>query len=233
VKKTPLLFRTSIFNAGLGWAIEPTISRGARVTYASGKLTGSLEYNDGFYSGSHRAVEGSAGWQLDTATSVTLVFIAPQADTPGNTTATVANKTEFDLMISKQYGKLQLLPYVLYGNSPSSAAAGYSSDERALAAVMIANYAFNDRFSLAARVENVSNFSSVDDLGANADLVGYGPGSSARTYTLTPQYKYGHLFARAEYSRVALSGFTPGLAFGASGIDPLQSRIVIEIGAQY
>ena len=56
-------FQNFNIQRGLVWAAEPTFSRGVRVAYANGKISGDLEYDDGYYSGdSGRAVEGLAGW---------------------------------------------------------------------------------------------------------------------------------------------------------------------------
>jgi hypothetical protein len=201
-------FQNINIQRGLAWNAEPTISRGIRATYTPGKLTANLEYNDGYYSASHRAIEGLVGWQSDPNTNVSFAFITPDRNTPPNLTASVANKAEYDLMIAKQFGKLQILPYFLWIDSPASASNGYASNETAFAQAFLANYAFGGSWSIAARFEALENYSSPTDTNANADLIGFGPGSNAVTYTLTPQYKAGSLTARAEYSLVNATGFT-------------------------
>jgi len=218
---------------GVGWALEPTVSRGARITFANSKFAANLEYNDGFYTGSHRAFEGSIGWQWDASGSAQFAVVIPQNGTPGNATAPIANKREYDFMVTKQYGRLQLLPYVLEVDSPQSTALAYSSDEHVLTGAFLANYAFSDRLSLATRIENVANSSLPNDGSVNADMIGYGAGSAAQTFTVTPQYKNGHMFARAEYSRVSLGAFTAGLGFGPHGTGAVQSSTLFEVGAQY
>lgn len=204
---------------GLAWNAEPTISRGIRATYTPGKLIADLEYNDGYYSGSRRAIEGLLGWQSDSNTNVSFAFILPDRNTPSNLSATIANKAEYDLMLTKQFGKLQIAPYFLWIDSPASAAAGYANSETAFAQVFLANYAFGGAWSMATRFEALQNASSGADTGTNADLVGFGPGSSVVTYTVTPQYRLGHFTARAEYSLVNATGLT-------------QSRFGLELGAQ-
>lgn len=240
-KQTALLGQESAFTfqnldvqRGLGFAAEPLISRGIRAAYMHGKFTGDLEYNDGYYSGNAgRAVEGLAGWAPTAATNLQLAFILPGINTPGNVTAGIANKREFDFMLTQQIGKLQLLPYALFVDSPASAVLGYTKAESGLALVLLANYAFDPKYSVAARYESFENRSVAGDTSLNADLLGYGPGSSATTWTITPSYRMNDIFARAEYSAVNVSDVLPGLGFGPHGTATNQSRVVFEFGVQF
>lgn len=218
---------------GLVWAAESTFSRGIRVTYTQGKFTGDLEYNDGFYTANHRAFEGLVRWAPSGSTNLALAFIAPQADTPGNATTSIANKTEYDFMLTQQFGKLQLLPYVLLINSPASSALGYTSAESASGAALLADYAFNGRLSVAGRYEWFANNSTASDTSPNADFLGDGPGSRAQSFTVTPAYRVNLFFARAEFSVVHVSNVTPGLAFGTAGTGTTQTRVLLETGAQF
>lgn len=218
---------------GLAWNAEPVVSRGIRATWTRGKFAANLELNDGFYSGSHPAVEGLFGWQPEASSNYQLAYIVPSASTPPNRTAAVANRAEYELMISKQYGKLQLLPYILWMDSPRNTAAGFTKNQTAVVAVMLAYYAFSAHWSLSARFESIGNNSSVSDTSTNADAIGYGPGSTADTLTVTPQYRCGHLIARVEYSNVHASDFKTGLAFGTSGTDSRQTRYGFEVGLTY
>lgn len=218
---------------GLIWAAEPTFSRAVRIAYTQGKFTGDLEYDDGYYTGSYRAFQGLVGWAPSSNTNLQFAFIAPQANTPGNVTSSIANKAEYDFMLTQQIGKLQLLPYVLLIDSPASTSLGYTHAESATGAAFLANYAFNSRFSVGARYEWFSNGSGAGDTSGNADLVGYGPGSRASTFTVTPAYKAGLFFARAEFSSVSVAGATPGLAFGPAGTSGGQTRVLVETGVQF
>ncbi|HET9393169.1 MAG TPA: outer membrane beta-barrel protein [Candidatus Rubrimentiphilum sp.] len=218
---------------GLVWNVEPVVSRGLRVAYANSTFNATLEYNDGYYSGNHRAIEGQLGWTPNARTSLAFIFIVPDANTPSNATAFVANKREYDLMYTQQIGKLQLLPYALWIQSPASRNAGLVSSESAFGASLIASWAFNSVFSLGGRIETLANNSSRFDFSNNSDFLGYGPGSSATSFTLTPAYKIAHLFARGEYSHVNISGLLPGFGFGPAGFNTMQTRVGLEIGAQF
>ncbi|HUY42106.1 MAG TPA: outer membrane beta-barrel protein [Candidatus Dormibacteraeota bacterium] len=218
---------------GLVWASEPAFSRGLRVTYTQGKFTGDLEYNDGYYTARYRALEGLVGWAPSADTSVQFAFIVPQADTPGNATTAIANKIEYDVMLTQQLGKLELLPYVLLIASPASATLGYARAQSATGAALLADYAFNGRFSIGARYEWFADRSSSTDASANADFLGYGPGSRATSFTITPEYRANPFFARAEFSSVNASGAKPGLAFGPAGTGVSQTRVIVETGVQF
>lgn len=218
---------------GLAWAAEPTFSRGVRIAYVQGKFTGDLEYNDGFYTGNRRAFEGLAGWAPSGNTNVQFAFITANANTPGNASASIANKTEYDLMVTQQIGKLQLLPYVLFVSSPASASLGYSSNEDATAEAFLATYAISSMYSVGGRYEWFVDHSGTTDTSPNADFLGYGPGSRASSFTITPAYRENLFFARAEFSVVHASDATPGLAFGAAGLSSTQIRFVAETGVQF
>lgn len=226
-------FQNINIQRGLVWNMEPVVSNGIRVAYNGAKFSAALEYNDGFYSGSRRAVEGLLGWNPTVASSLQFIFIIPDANTPSNNTVLIANKREYDLMYTQQIGKLQLLPYALWVQSPASSALGYVRSQSAFGAVLLANYAFNGAFSLGGRFETVGNSSSTGDFSFNSDLIGYGPGSSATTLTLTPTYKSSHLFVRGEWSHAAANNVLPTLGFGPGGTRTNQTRVGLELGAQF
>jgi hypothetical protein len=218
---------------GLGWNAEPTFTRGVRGQYTQGKFTGTLGYTDGFYSGRFNAVEGLASWAASPNTTLQFAFVVPQTSTGPNPTTAIANKREGDLMLTQQFGRLTLSPYLLWIDSPQNASIGFTGDERAFAGVLIANYSFSSAWSLGARYESIANRSSSLDAGSNADLVGFGPGSMATTLTLTPTFRTGQATIRGEYSFVSLGKFTAGAGFGSMGLSNSQSRLGIEIGVQF
>ncbi len=233
-QESAFTFQNVNVERGLGFALEPTISRGVRASYTQGKASGTLEIDDGFYSGNAgRALEGLIGLAPSAATNVQLAFIVPGRNTPGNPTSAIANKTEYDVMLTQQIGKLQLLPYALFVRSPASARLDYTTSERASAYALLANYAFNLTSSIALRYERAADASSVADSSANADLLGYGPGSRAESWTITPSYHPGPLFVRAEYANVHAYAFAPGLAFGPTGSSGTQNRYLLELGVQF
>lgn len=230
-QESPFTFQNVNIERGIAWAMEPTISRGVQGSYTNGPWSLTLQYNDAYYSGHDRAFEGLIGWAPSASTNVQFAAIVPNADAGPNPTVSVGNKAEYDFMYTRQIGKLQLLPYVLLVDSPSSTKLAYARSESAWAGVLLATWAFNTPWSVALRYENAANSSSVSDNGANADLIGFGPGSSARTLTVTPTFRFGDGgVLRLEYSTISLSSFTSGLGFGPSGTGGSQDRIGFEFG---
>jgi len=64
----------------------------------------------------------------------------------------------------------------------------------------------------------------------NAPNLLYGPGSKAWSISVTPTYQRNVFFTRTEFSYVGTANTTPGLAFGRSGTDRTQLRVVLETG---
>jgi len=218
---------------GLVWNMETAVSRGVRVTATGGKYAGALEVNDGFYSGRFLGIEGSLALTPDPKTTYQFVFVIPNSQAPSNPTATIANKRLFNFMYTATRGRWTFAPYVLIVQSPQSSALGYTAAESAYGLVFIATFAFNPMWSITARLEDLADQSSPNDQSPNADLVGFGPGSGARTFTVTPAYRHGQFVLRADFSRVAARSATPGLVFGTTGLVTHQSRVVIESGLQF
>lgn len=218
---------------GLAWNAESTFSRGIRVTYVRGAFSGNLEFNDGFYSGQLNSLEGLFGWQPTANTNLQVAFLVPPASQGPNPTTNIANKRLREVMLTQTVGRLTMTPYLLWVDSPKNVAINFNGDERAFFAVMIADYILDPAWSIGARYESAANRSATTDPSANADFLGYGPGSSASTITLTPAFRTGHFDIRGEYSSVNLAQFTSGLGFGSAGTNRAQSRIGIEVGAQF
>lgn len=214
---------------GLVWNMEPLISRGVRITLTQGPLTLKAGANDGFYSKNKLALEGSVGLTLGNFSTSFNVLI-PNKNTPANDTASIANKQEYDALVSYSAGKLTLASDLLYVYSPKSSQAGFSDSAAAYGLAGFVNYNINDKFSLGARLEYAFNKSTNNPDSANADLIGYGPSSKALSFTLTPMYKYKYLFARVDLSYVRINNYAEGSGFGVDGNKANQYRVGIEGG---
>src|SRR5271166_3212492 len=200
---------------GAVWNVENAVSRGVRATITTGKLSVTAGANDGFYSGSWVAAEGSATWAPDPNQSLLFVALVPNVRTPPNPTASVANKELLNLVYTRNFGSWQIAPYVLYAQSPAAPSLGYASAESAFGAAFLTDVTLGSKWSAAFRYETLHNGSALGATSLNADLVGYGPGSGVNTYTLTPEWKDGPVFARADFSQVRVTAAAPGLAFGS------------------
>jgi hypothetical protein len=220
-QESPFTYQNLNVQRGIGWAMEPTISRGVQVAYANGPWTATAQENDAYYSGSNRAFEWLLAWSPSSNATVQFAAIIPGSNVPGNVTTVVGNKSEYDLMYMRRIGKLQLLPYFLWVQSPASSALGYTNSENAYAAVLLGTWNFSPQWSLAFRYEDARNNSPSSDTSPNADLVGFGPGSNADSQTITPAYHFGNGgVLRLEYSHVS-----------ATGLD--QSRYGFEVGVMH
>ncbi|MHB8147263.1 MAG: outer membrane beta-barrel protein [Vulcanimicrobiaceae bacterium] len=226
-------YLNSNIQRGLVWNMETAVSRGVRLTATEGKYTGALELNDGFYSGHFLGVEGSLALAADANTSYQFVFVVPNSDAPSNPTSTIANKRLYNFMYTASRGRWSLAPYILLVQSPQSSALGYSTSESAYGLVFASTYSFNPTWSLTGRIEDIANRSTTSDQSPNADLVGYGPGSGAWSFTLTPTYHYEHFLLRSDLSEVTVRSAAPGSAFGATGSQRNQFRIVVESGLEF
>lgn len=231
-QESPFTYQNFNVQRGFGWAIEPLISRGIRGVYANGPWTLSLEENDGYYGGTSRAFEGALAYAASATQTISFAAIVPQTDAPPNPTAAIANKREYDLMYAGTFGKVVLTPYLLWVSSPAVPGFKYGT-ESAFLVSLLGTYNFTPQYSLGFRFETIGNGSAASDQSANADLIGYGPGSSARSITLTPTYKSGPYFARFEWSHVSVGTLTPGLGFGTAGDGASQNRYVLELGVTH
>lgn len=218
---------------GIIWNIETAVSRGLGANVSGPKFNAGLQVNDGYYSGNRLGVEGQISNTPNSNLTLAFVWVVPNSSAPGNATASIANKQLYNPMLTYTNGRWTFSPYVLFVTSPSSKALGYATSEHAFGAVLGVSYALSSMWSLPLRVEYGENGSTQSDTGLNANLLGYGPGSSAWTYTLTPTYRRGIFFARAEASQVDVSNFTPGTAFGTSGTLSNQFRTGLETGIQF
>jgi hypothetical protein len=218
---------------GLVWNMETAVSRGARLTLTSGKFTGALEVNDGFFSGHDLGLEGSLTMAPDATRAFQFVFVIPNSQAPGNWTASIANKRLYDFMYTATSGRWSFEPYILLVQSPKSSTLGYTSSSNAYGVVFLSTYAMNTNWSVATRIEDIANQSTTSSSSPNADLVGYGPGSGAWTFTVTPAYRRGQLLVRADLSQVTVRAAAPSLAFGTLGLQRGQFRFVLESGLQF
>jgi hypothetical protein len=218
---------------GIIWNMETAVSRALRINLTGSKFNGGLEVDDGFYSGNRLGVQGQLTNTPTSNLTLEFVFVMPNPNAPGNPTSSIANKRLFNPLLTYTNGKWTFSPYLLWVQSPAVSALGYTRSENAFGAVLNASYAMNPEWNLAGRVEYGKNGSSMSDLSANANLLGYGPGSDAWTYTLTPAYRKGIFFARIDLSQANVNGFSPGLGFGAAGTQHAQFRTVFETGLQF
>ncbi|HEX3860873.1 MAG TPA: outer membrane beta-barrel protein [Stellaceae bacterium] len=223
-------FQNMNIERGLLWAQEPVVSHGVQANLTTGPVAWSASVNDGYYSGQYNWLTGSATWTIDPAN--TLVISGGGAigrnTAPGTFATPVAQNNSQIVEAGYTYGNAPwtITPYVQYTHVGADSRLGIVNDSSTIGAAVLANYKFTDTISLAGR------FEYIDSSGAatGAGLLGYGPGSSAMSFTLTPTWQSGIYFVRGEGSYVSLSHTAPGFAFGNGGNSKSQGRFMLETG---
>jgi putative OmpL-like beta-barrel porin-2 len=230
-------FQNMNIERGLLWNQEPAISRGIQGNLTTGPVAWAVSLNDGLYSGNYDWITGSATWTIDPANTLAVVGGGNFGQSGANTVATPFfqnNEDIFNVIYTYNNAPWTVTPYFQYTSVPKNPAAPFFATKGAdtWGLALLANYAFADTpWNLAGRVEYISSSGSV--AGGNANVLGYGPGSSAWSLTLTPTYQQGIFFARVEGSVVGLSGTTAGSAFGKAGTTTTQGRLVFETGVMF
>jgi hypothetical protein len=97
---------------------------------------------------------------------------------------------------------------------------------------LLANYNFKHGVSLSVRPEYIKSSGSVATNEAN--LLGYGSGTGAFSFTVTPTWVKDAFFLRGDVSIVHITNFTSGapgfFGFGITGANANQARGAIEAG---
>ena len=228
-------FQNMNIERGLLWNQEPAISRGVQANLTTGPVAWSLSINDGLYSGNYDWITGSAAWTINPTNTLSVVGGGNFGQSGANTVATPFfqnNEDIFNVIYTYNNAPWTVTPYFQYTSVPKNPTLGATKGAETWGGALLANYAFADTpWNLAGRFEYISSSGSL--AAGNANVLGYGPGSSAVSFTLTPTYQQGIFFARLEGSVVALTSSTPGFGFGKTGASTTQERIVFETGVMF
>lgn len=222
-------FQNMNIERGLLWAQENVINRGVQANLTTGPVAWSLSFSDGFYTGQYNYLIGSATWTINPANSLVLMGGGP-FDRVTATKTPVGPQYNNSMMFMLGYtyndAPWTVTPYVQYTHVNSDASLGLV-DSSTIGGAVLASYKFNDNWSLAGRWEYIGSDGAATVNGPG--LLGYGKGSSAMSFTLTPTFQSGIYFVRGEASVVDLSSIRPGLGFGA-GNSRTQARFLLETG---
>ena len=138
----------------------------------------------------------------------------------------------YNLMYTYSHENWMITPYWQYTHVPANASIGIPESGSTNSGALLLNYNFKHGISLAVRPEYItSNGSATDPLALN--LLGYGAGSGAFAFTVTPTYQKGGFFLRGDVSLVDARSATPGLVFGPAGLNTKQTRGVVEAGFMF
>jgi hypothetical protein len=228
-------FENMNIERGVLWNQENAVNRGVQINDTFKKLSLSLSWNDGFYSNVYNWLSGSAAYAFNG--SNTLAFVA--MGNAGQTTSTSAatpflqnNGSIYNVLYTYSHESLMIEPYFQYTHVPANTKLGIPKSGSTDGGALLLNYNFKHGVSLAVRPEYiVSSGSTTDPLALN--LLGYGPGSKAFAFTVTPAYQKGGFFLRGDISLVDARSLTPGDAFGKAGLNSKQTRGVLEAGFMF
>ncbi len=229
-------FENMNIERGLLWNQEPAISRGIQINDTYKKLTLSFSWNDGFYSDRYTSLTGLLAYAING--SNTLTFAAGgNAGTYVRTgpasfpTPTFQNNEQvYNLIYTYTKGSVTISPYYQYTVVKSNNAL-YGTGAHTNGGALLANYNFKHGFSLAGRPEYIKSSGSIPT--GEANLLGYGSGSGAFSFTVTPTWVKDAFFLRGDFSYVHLTDTTPGFGFGINGANANQARGAIEAGFMF
>lgn len=245
----PFTFQNLNISRGLLFAQENVINHGVQINYSDGPLAASFAATDGFFSGELNWVTGAITYKLDAANTVGINggthfstynkfdFSERSFRNQFATPATLQNSSIISVNYTYADGPWIVTPYVQYtsverNDFPAVPVAGAET----FGAALLAAYAFTDNFSLAGRLEYITQSGTRGDFSRSSLL--YGPGSSAFSFTVTPTFTFDRFFVRGEFSTVQLydiSLIVPGFGtgFGRDGLKTSQERYMIETGITF
>jgi len=215
---------------GIVWNQENAINRGIQINQTMGKyLSGSISWNDGYYSNRYSWLSASATL---TKGPHSLVYdgMGNLGQTVFQTTATPVQNNGYMHAVIYTFtkGSWIISPYFQYGKLPTNAKVGVLKGTSATGGALNVSYAFKKGFSLPARVEYLTSSGSAID--GSVNLLGFGAGSAGVTFTATPTYQKGGMYVRGDLAWVHASSYTPGSVFGKTGTNADQFRGVLEFG---
>jgi hypothetical protein len=231
-------FENMNIERGLLWNQEPVVSRGIQLNDTYKKLTVSFSWNDGFYSNRYTSLSGLLAYAINGSNTLTFaaggnagsyVRIGPNA-TP--TPFFQNNQQVYNLIYTYTKGPITLSPYYQYTVVKSDNAL-YGTGAHTNGGALLANYNFKHGFSLSGRPEYIKSSGSITT--GEANLLGYGSGTGAFSFTVTPTWAKDAFFLRGDISIVHLTNFVAGtsVGFGIGGTNTNQTRGVIEAGFMF
>ena len=220
---------------GLLWNQEPAISRGIQLSDSYKKLTVSFSWNDGLYSDRYTSLSGLLAYAINGSNTLTFAAGGNAGVYGKNSGATFVfqnNQQIYNIIYTYIKGSMTLSPYYQYTVVKTDNAV-YGTGAHTNGGALLANYNFKHGFSLSVRPEYIKSSGSVAT--GDANLLGYGPGTGAFSFTVTPTWVKDAFFLRGDFSAVHLSNFVVGsdVGFGLGGSSTSQIRGVIEAGFMF
>ena len=237
-------FQNTNIQRGLLWNQENIISRGVQANLTLGPVALSGAVTDGFYTKDYKYFTGLATYTINDSNAISFAAggnpggtKAADVDT-GNTTVTAAfaNSQQYNLYYKNVTGPWTFQPIIQYTKVDKDTVDGITQSGHTWGGSLITNYAFNENYSLAGRLEYIKESGSaasnaVPSGAQTTGLLGYGTHApKAWSITLTPTYQQKTFFARADLSYVKVIDGDQNALFGPKGKDDSQARAMGEVG---
>jgi Putative beta-barrel porin-2, OmpL-like. bbp2 len=216
---------------GLLWNQEPAVSRGVQANYTLGPVAFSLSFNDGYYSDRFNWISGSATWTINSSNTLEFAAGGNLGQTGFSTIATPLaqnNSSIYNIIYTYNAAPFTITPYFQYSHVPANQSIGIIKSASSYGGAILANYAINDHWGLAGRLEYIATSGNGSNP-TNTNLL-YGAGSGAFSATITPTFTYNRFFARADLSVVDITNLVAGDGFGSNGNARTQVRSLLETG---
>jgi len=228
--EAPFTFQNTNIERGILWGQENVMTRGVQANVTAGKVSMSLAYTDGFFSGKFNWLSGAVTYANGPHTLSVILggALSKNYRSTFNTPLVQNNSTILNVIYSYSGSKWLVQPYFQFARVPDLPLAGTTKAEN-YAVGLLAKYKIDDHWSLPVRFEYIDS----NRPRATAANFLYGPGSNAFTFTATPTYTWSRFFIRPELSYVRAGSITPGAAFGAAGLNKEQVRGRLEMGVMF
>ncbi len=225
-------FENMNIERGLLWNQENAVNRGVQINDSIGHLSGSISWNDGFYSNRYTWLTGTVSYAFNSANTLAFVGGGNLGHTAFTTLRTpVQNNGQiYNVLYTYSHESWVINPYFQYTNVPTDAKIGITHGAATRGGALLVTYNFKHHMSMAGRAEYIS---STGNLAESAVNLLYGPGSSAWSVTLTPAFIDHGFFVRGEFSLVQARNMTPGAGFGPLGLNRTQPRGLVEAGFMF
>ena len=228
-------FENMNIERGILWNQENAVNRGIQLSDTFKKLTLSVTWNDGFYSNVYNWLWGTASYAFNSSNTLSFVGGGNAGQTTSTSLATPFlqnNGAIYNVLYTFSHESWVITPYFQYTHVPAKPSIGIPESGSTTGGALLLTYNFKHGISMAVRPEYItSSGSATDPLALN--LLGYGVGSNAFAFTVTPTYKKDGFFLRGELSVVDARDATPGLVFGSAGLNTKQTRGVVEAGFMF
>ncbi len=235
-------FENMNIERGLLWNQEQAVSRGIQLNEVYKKVTLAFSLNDNFYSDRYTTLSGSLTYAVNAANTIAFVGAGNAGNTyvrigPANSFPVTPpyqnNEQIYNLIYTYTKGPVTISPYYQYSVVKSNDSVFLTPGAHTNGGAVLANYNFKHGFSLAARAEYIKSSGSLATDEAN--LLNYGPGTGAFSFTVTPTWVKDAFFLRGDLSVVHLTNFVTGsdFGFGIGGSNTNQTRGVIEAGFMF